>query len=60
MENGKKRRSGRLPRGNGDDDKNGRLLGQIPFLLLGKKQKKKILDLISVITAGFLSMLGEQ
>lgn len=41
MENGKKRRSGRLPSGDGDDDINCRLLGQIPFLLLGKKQKKK-------------------
>lgn len=54
----KKRRSGRLPNGDGDDEENCGLLGQIPILLLGKRQKK--MGLTSVITTGFLSMLGEK
>lgn len=36
----KKRRSGRLPNGDGDDEENCGLIGQIPILLLGKRQKK--------------------
>lgn len=55
----KKKRSGRLPSGDGDAEGNCRLLEQIPFLLLCIRQKI-LLDLTSVITTGFLSMLGEK